>query len=92
MPKWKVAGPGGRFLQVNEKGTWTADRITHQECVEQAGRPVPMTPTGPLYMPTGLLDEAWLYLQALRIIPGPVTVTGTPPDLPRVTANPGAIH
>jgi hypothetical protein len=60
----------------------SADPTTTIDVLPFAGRPVPVTPTGPAYQPTSPDDEVGLYLLALHMIPGPHTITGTPPQVP----------
>jgi hypothetical protein len=71
---WKVAGPDDRFFAYHGKA-WTADSETYADALVDVGKPVPVTPTGPVYTPTGPDDAAGLYLLALQLVPGPLTIT-----------------
>jgi hypothetical protein len=61
----------------------TADRETTMIVKVRSSGSVPLTPTGPLYEPTGPGDEIALFLAALGAIPAP-QVSGTPPAMPTV--------
>ncbi|WP_405620214.1 hypothetical protein [Streptomyces sp. NBC_00076] len=66
----------------------TSDRQTAIAVKLFASGEIPLTPTGPLYAPTGDGDEVALFLASVRAIPAP-SVTGQPPPVPRVTDTPG---
>lgn len=92
MKDWAVTGPGGGHFTY-EAGKWTADPDTARYVRELAGLPVLMTPTGPAYTPAGPDDPTGLYLLALAIVPGPLTITGTPPPTPDgPTVSPGVAY
>lgn len=83
---WRVQGQGGRFVAQDDKGALTADAETEVDGMAFAGRPVPITPTGPTYTPTGDDDPVWWFLLALHQLPGKHTITGTPPPVPPAAA------
>lgn len=94
MALWKISGATGRWLEFGA-GQWTADPATDAEVtgwqLEQAAMPVAFG--GPEHQATGRNDPVWLFLAARKCIPGPHTVTGTPPALPAVpTAGEGDVH
>jgi hypothetical protein len=78
---WRVEGTDGRWAALGENGLDCDDR-TFVDLAGQVGRPVPVTPTGPSYTPLSDSDPVWQYLMALHVIPGPWTITGTPPPVP----------
>ncbi|MEE2041271.1 hypothetical protein Q8791_29005 [Nocardiopsis sp. CT-R113] len=64
-------------------GAWSADPTTTAEAGPFLGGPVPLTPTGPIYEPTGPDGtEVAVFLGAVASIPYPVTVEGEPPAVP----------
>lgn len=83
---WRVSNTDGRWMAYNGH-TWDADPGTRVsvELAQQAGLPVPIGPTGPLYEATGPNDVAWLYLAARQVIDA-ATVTGAVPRIPMVPA------
>jgi hypothetical protein len=82
---WRVSGRDDRWFAYDGQ-QWTADPVTYVDCAPLVGTPIPMTPTGPVYEPTGPDDDVGLYLLAVRRLPAPLTFTGTRPQLP-----PGAL-
>lgn len=92
---WRIEGSDGRWLDFRG-GRWDADTTTGAEVtgwlVDQV--PAPMTPLGPQYDATGSNDQTWLYLAGRHLIPGPLTVTGTPPPVPvpPVAAGAAVVH
>lgn len=88
---WKISGSTGQWMS-GDNGTWTADAATSALVRPFIGEPVLITPTGPAYTPKGTKDEVGHYLLALSLVPGPYTVTGTPPVVPAAPALPdGAV-
>ena len=63
-------------------GDWTADELTTAYMREQVGRPVPYSPMGPVYQPTGPTDPVAVYLTARVLIPGPQQTSGVLPTIP----------
>ena len=68
---------------------WVADEATTEELLVMGDGPQPMTPTGPIYVPTSKGDPYALYLAALAVVPAP-QVTGTPPPRPPLPEIPAA--
>lgn len=66
-------------------GGLSSDRQTAMAVKVIASGAVPLTPTGPLYTPTGDGDEVALFLASVSAVPAP-TITGQAPPLPRITA------
>jgi hypothetical protein len=79
---WRIDGADGRYLAYSRSGIVTADMATRIGLDAVRGRPVLLTPTGPVYEPTSRDDEAGIYLHGLAVVPGPVEVSGTPPAVP----------
>ena len=70
---------GGRWA---EYGTEiTADEETRSLLWSVEGGSPLLTPTGPVYEPTGPDDEVALYLFATQIVGAP-RITGNPPEVP----------
>jgi hypothetical protein len=87
---WRVEGAGGRFVEW-DGDDWTADRKTTGDLVWLGDESVPVTPTGPLHR-GDRDDELWVFLQARRVIPGPVRVRGFPPAVPKATGAAGVVY
>lgn len=79
---WRIDGADGRFVSYSRSGIVRADTASRIELDGRRGEPVSLTPTGPTYRPSGRDDEVGIYLHGLRIVPGPVEVTGDPPFVP----------
>lgn len=78
---WRVEGGGRRYVEVTADGV-DADLETLDTLTSWRGRPVPYGHPGEAYEPTEAADPVWVYLAALQAIPGPHTVTGSPPRMP----------
>lgn len=93
---WTVSSAdGSRYVKGEHDGKWTADPDTDEAMREGAGQPVPLAPMSELYTPSSPTDPVGLYLLARKLVPGPVTVTGVPPEVPALEGWPagtGIVH
>lgn len=90
---WRISGEPGRWLEW-DAGQWTADTDTDADLTAWEGQPVALAVAGPNYQPTSRTDPVWTFLAARQSIPGPHTITGTPPTLPPVPSQDqaGIVH
>ena len=85
---WRVEGADGRWAALGEDGKLDGDDATYVEMFAATGQSVLVTPTGPSYVPRSDTDSVWQYLMALRVVPGPLTITGDPPAVPQAAPAP----